>query len=84
HCFLSSHSSPRLPRSHRSVLTVRCHPSGLSSVAPGRLVRTAWDSAHFPALIIPACSLGTGPCHSGLHRPLFHLLLSVFLISLLL
>lgn len=58
-----------LPCSQRSVLTVRCHPSGLSSVAPGRLARTAWDSAHFPALIIPACSAGTGLCHSGLRRP---------------
>lgn len=64
-----------LPRSQRSVLTVRRHPSGLSSVAPGRLARTAWDSAHFPALIIPGCSAGTSPCHSGLRRPLFHLLL---------
>lgn len=63
-----------LPRSQRSVLTVSCHPSGLSSVAPGRLARTAWDSAHFPALIIPACSAGTGPSHSGLRRPLSHLL----------
>lgn len=42
-----------------------CHPSGLSSVAPGRLARTAWDSAHFPALIIPACSAGTGPLPLG-------------------
>lgn len=64
-----------LPRSQRSVLTVSRHPSGLSSVAPGRLARTAWDSAHFPALIIPGCSAGTSPCHSGLRRPLFHLLL---------
>lgn len=58
-----------LPRSQRRVLTVRCHPSGLSSVAPGRLARTAWDSAHFPALIIPACSAGTSPCHSGPSPP---------------
>lgn len=58
-----------LPRSQRKVLTVRCHPSGLSSVAPGRLARTAWDSAHLPALIIPACSAGTSSCHPGLFRP---------------
>lgn len=66
------HSPPLtslLPRSQRRVLTVRCHPSGLSSVAPGRLARTAWDSAHFPALIIPACSAGTSPCHSGPSPP---------------
>lgn len=40
------------------LLAVCCHPSGLSLVAPGWLARTAWDSAHFPALIIPACSAG--------------------------
>ncbi len=71
-------ASPLLSSSQRSVLTVRCHPSGLSSVAPGRLARTAWDSAHFPALIIPACSAGTSPHHSGLFRPLLHLLLFFF------
>lgn len=50
---------------------MRRHPSALSLVAPGRLVWTTWDSAHFPALIIPACSAGTGPCCSGLrHLPL--------------
>lgn len=39
----------------------------------GTLARTAWDSAHFPALIIPVCSAGTGPCRSGLRRRHFHL-----------
>lgn len=67
--------------SHRSVLTVHCHPSGLSSVAPGRLAKTAWDLAHFPPLIIPGCSAGTGPCHSSLHHPFFHLLLFSLLFS---
>lgn len=59
--------------SHRSVLTVHCHPSGLSSVAPGRLAKTAWDLAHFPPLIIPGCS--------SLHHPFFHLLLFSLLFS---
>lgn len=68
-CFPSSSPSPRLPRSQRRVLTACCHPSGLSSVAPGRLAKTAWDSAHFPALIIPACSAGTSPCLSGPSPP---------------
>lgn len=51
-CFHFSQPSPHLswppPRSQRKVLTVRRHPSDLSSAAPGRLARTTWDSAHFP------------------------------------
>lgn len=61
-------SPPSLPPSRRKVLTVRRHPSALSLVAPGQLAWTTWDSAHFPALIIPTCSAGTGPCRSGLRR----------------
>lgn len=59
--FAAPPSPPPLPRSRRKVLTVRRHPSGLSAAAPGRLARTTWDSAHFPALIIRACSAGTVP-----------------------
>lgn len=71
--FHSLPSPPPLPRPQRKVLTVRRHPSALSVVAQGRLAWTTWDSAHFPALIIPACSAGTGPCRSDLRRLRFPL-----------
>lgn len=85
-CFHFSQPSPHLcwpPQSHRKVLTVRRHPSDLSPAAPGRLARTTWDWAHFPALIIPVCSAGTGPCRSGLRRLLFHLFPHLFSLSTL-
>lgn len=36
-----------------------------------------------PALIIPVCSAGTGPCRSGLRRLLFHLFPHLFSLSTL-
>ncbi|KAJ8006834.1 hypothetical protein DPEC_G00111340 [Dallia pectoralis] len=70
--------SPRASHPHRHLPHTpppftpggaRSHPSGLSPVALGTSDRAAWDSAHFPALIIPACSAGTAPRRQGQPPP---------------